>query len=176
MIKGGMPKLLLYSIALALASCVRPPSMSPPLGGEVITYEWSPGPFNCDSPRCASHKIVAVSDGRLAIEATKFDRLTGGLTTSRWTSRLAPDQLLLFWERLAVYRPRGEQVIDGRTCRAFASDSAEVRITWQNAATTDRLVYNFGCEAPERQAMATALHSAPSLIPLKYLQTLFSEP
>jgi len=49
-----------------------------------------------------------------------------------------------------------------------------VRITWQSAAATSRLVYNFGCEAAERREMAKALHTAPSLIPLRYLRTAFA--
>jgi len=170
-----MARALIVFMPMILGSCMEPLSLPLPPNGEVITYESSPGPFTCGSPSCAHHKIVVASDGRLAIEASRWDRATEGLRSSRWTARLSPGQVAPFWKRLAPYRPAKELLLDdGLSCRDFASDSGEVRITWQSAAATSRLVYNFGCEAAERREMAKALHTAPSLIPLRYLRTAFA--
>jgi hypothetical protein len=149
-------------VSLALAGCVTLPTSPPEPGGELITYETAPGPF-CG--RCDSVKFAAASDGRVWIEEGHWaGRYTDWEVTKR-RAHLTAAQFARFRQRLLPYRPSEAARVDGpETCKAFASDSAEIVVVWRGGGPDARLVFDFGCDAETRAAMREALQSAPALL------------
>jgi hypothetical protein len=169
-----MAKRFSFLLLAALSACVKPLALPIPPDGEVITYETMPGPF-CGN--CASYKIAVGSDGRVAVEEGHWEGNYTDWRASRWTARLSSRQVVPFREQLALYRPDGDRSLrDAKSCDEFWTDSPEVKVTWQSARATSRLIYNYGCDPTTQHTMAEALRTAPSLLPLRYLRVPFTQP
>ena len=82
-----------------------------------------------------------------------------------------PERFASFREALSPYRPKGELSLqDKPPCHTFWFDVDGVRVEWQDASGTDRLLLNFGCDPESNRAMADALRAAPDLLGIARLR------
>lgn len=155
----------------ALAACAgvpRPPTMPLARGEVLIKLENEPGPF-CG--RCDNVRITALSDGRVWIEHGFWQGKYRNWRVERRLVQTTPERFASFREALSPYRPKGELSLqDKPPCHTFWFDVDGVRVEWQDASGTDRLLLNFGCDPESNRAMADALRAAPDLLGIARLR------
>ena len=149
------------SAAIALAGCAHHPV---PRGGETMTYATGP----CFGS-CPAYTVTLGPDGQGIFVGQQFAAVTG-----ERRFQASPEQVRAFAERLAPFRPKGEELIEpeakgkGRSrCREAATDQSSVDIRWQPAAApASHLRFYYGCDVAKNRAMADALLGAPDLLPI----------
>ncbi len=132
---------------------------------ERITYATSQGPF-CG--RCESLKVVAAVDGRVSVERGHWAGRYKVWRVSRQMFRVLPEQVALFRERLAPYRPAGSvRMNELAQCNTLTDDLPEVSVTWSGPDRDDHLTFAFGCDFDTRVSMREALRDAPAALGLQ---------
>jgi hypothetical protein len=151
-----------------MGGCASVPVSPPTPGGELISYETSPGPF-CG--RCDSIKLTAVSDGRVWIEHGRWYGDYTDWRVARRRVKVSPDQFAQFRQQLVAYRPAGDLALDGReSCAAFYTDMSEVTVAWRGGGADASLRFNYGCDPEARAEMAAALAAAPKALGVRNLR------
>lgn len=109
--------------------------------------------------------ITALSDGRVWIEHGYYAGSYSDWTTDRRRVRISPERFATFREHLRPYRPHGELDLYGQpACAIFWNDVDGARVIWRDAAGSDKLVFNFGCDPETRLKEAQALRAASDLL------------
>ncbi len=148
-----------WIIALSAAALASAASAQPRI--ESITYE-----TGACFGRCPIYRVTVRSDGTGRFEGRNFTLVTGV-----HDFRLSRGEYRAFADRLAPHRPRGVLEINRGhpRCRQAATDHPSATVTWREARREDRLSFDYGCRDAGNAAMAAALESAPSLLPIAQL-------
>jgi len=156
-----MRTVLGLSAAVALAGCAHD---RVPRRGETISYTTSP----CYGT-CPAFTVTLGPDGQGIFVGQQSTAVAG---ERRFEA--SPEQVRAFTEKLAPFRPKGEELIEpeatgkGRSrCREAATDQSSVDIQWHPAAApASHLRFYYGCDVAKNRAMAAALLGAPDLLPI----------
>ncbi|MGH6616511.1 DUF6438 domain-containing protein [Sphingomonas sp.] len=141
--------------ALLIAGCATPQRQSATL--QTITYETAP----CYGV-CPVYRVTVGSDGAGIFTGIRHTAIGGDRKFS-----VTPRQFTAFAGTLSPYRPQGKRdITPGRPeCNDTVTDMPSVNVRWEDVRT-DELSYYYGCRPASGPAMADALTTAPSLLPI----------
>ena len=153
---------MIVGAALMLVACSHLPFGRKPVprGGETITYSLTAAGLCL---HCLSYTITLGPDGQGIFTGGRNAAATGD---RRFTA--TPEQVRAFTDRLREYRPNGDVRMTGAPlCKQVSTDQDSVDVRWNGADGSPRhLDFYAGCDVEKNRKMATALSSAPSLLPI----------
>jgi len=152
----------LFLTVAPLAGCAssRAPQDAP--ADERILYVTHSSPF-CG--RCDSLKLMVSQDGHISVERGHWAGRYADWRLRKQSLRVPPEQVALFRQRLAPYRPTGTDRFDGPPhCATLTDDLPGISVTWSDVEREDYLWFEFGCDVETHAAMWKALRDAPALL------------